>query len=257
MRLIPVMDLRDGVVVHAVKGERERYQPVESVLVDTAKPLAVARAFREKLRLSELYIADLDAIQGRGHHRALIAYLANQERMRLLVDAGAADVESALEVLDTGASKVIIGAETCTTLEALLSIRAAVPADRLVFSLDMRAGQLLSRCSQLAALSPLEALDSLHRAGWQEVILLDLARVGTKAGVDRALITEARRRFPELALLVGGGIRDSDELGDLNAMGVAGAMVATALHRGIITLQHIAALNRPVMLNVASPSSRR
>jgi phosphoribosylformimino-5-aminoimidazole carboxamide ribotide isomerase len=247
MRLIPVMDLRDGMVVHAVKGDRERYQPVESVLVDSDKPLAVARAFREKLRLSELYIADLDAIQGRGHHRALIANLANQERMSLLVDAGAADVKSALEVLNTGASKVIIGAETLVTWEALLSIRAAVPADRLVFSLDMRVGQLLSRCSQLAALSPLETLDSLHRAGWQEVILLDLARVGTEAGVDRELITEARRRFPELALLVGGGIRDSDELGDLNAMGVAGAMVATALHRGIITLQHIAALNRPVI----------
>jgi len=257
MRLIPVMDLRDGVVVHAVKGERERYQPVESVLTDTAEPLAVARAFREKLGLSELYVADLDAIQGRGHHRPLIAHLANQEGMNLLVDAGASDVESALEVLVTSTSKVIIGAETLASWEALQAIRAAVPAGCLVFSLDMRAGRVLSRCSQLAALSPLEALDSLHRAGWQEVILLDLVRVGTGAGVDRALIAEAQRRFPELALLVGGGIRDVTELSDLNAMGVAGALVATALHRGTITLQHIAMLNRSVMLNSAKPLGPR
>jgi phosphoribosylformimino-5-aminoimidazole carboxamide ribotide isomerase len=247
MRLIPVMDLRGGVAVHAIKGERKHYQPVASVLSDTADPLVVARAFREKLGLSELYIADLDAIQGHGDHRELIARLADQERMKLLVDAGAADVESALEILVTGANKVIIGAETLTTWEALQAIRAAVPAGRLVFSLDMRAGQILSRCSQLAASSPLEVLDSLHRAGWQEVILLDLARVGTGAGVDRALITEARQRFPELALLVGGGVRDANELGDLNAIGVAGVLVATALHRGTITLQHIAALNHPVI----------
>ena len=244
MRVIPVMDLRDGVVVHAVKGERERYQPVKSVLADTAEPLAVVRAFREKLRLQELYIADLDAIQGCGHHRALIDRLAHQGGMELLVDAGAADVESVLRVLATGASKVIIGAETLASWEALAAIRAAVPVHRLVFSLDMQAEKVLSRCPQLAALSPLEALERLKRTGWQEVILLDLVRVGTGGGVARALVTEARRKFPELALLVGGGVRDANELWNLKALGVAGVLVATALHQGTITPRHIAALTR-------------
>lgn len=246
MRLIPVIDLLAGVAVHAVKGERERYQPVMSVLSDTAEPAAVARAFRDKLGLQELYVADLDAIQGRGDHRALIAQLA-RERMRLLVDAGVTDGESARQILATGASKVIIGAETLATWEELQAIPAAVPADRLVFSLDMRGGQLLSRCPRLAASTPIEALEILHRAGWQEVILLDLARVGTEAGVDRALITEARRRFPEMALLAGGGLRDTNEIADLWAMGMAGVLLATALHRGAIGLPQIAALHASAM----------
>jgi phosphoribosylformimino-5-aminoimidazole carboxamide ribotide isomerase len=256
MRLIPVIDLRDGLVVHAVRGEREHYQPVESVLVDTAQPPAVARALHEKLGVSEFYVADLDAIQNRGHHQALIAELAHQEGLRLIVDAGATDVQSALKVLDTGASKVIIGAETLATWEALLSIRAAIPADRLVFSLDMRAGHLLSRCVELAASSPMDVLNRLHQAGWPEVILLDLARVGTSAGVDPAHITEARRRFPELALLVGGGIRDVNELTTLKAMGVAGVLVGTALHRGIVTRQHIQALDTPATPKATPPGPR-
>jgi len=235
MRLIPVLDLRDGLVVHAVKGERERYQPVESVLADTAEPLAVARAFREKLGLQELYIADLDAIQGRGHHQALIASLAQQGKMAPLVDAGVTDVERALELLAIGAGKVIIGTETLVSWEALVTICAAVPAQRLAFSLDMRAGQVLSRSPQLAALHPLEVLERLQQMGWQEVILLDLARVGTGVGVDRALIAEARRRYPELALLVGGGVRQASELWGLKELGVAGVLVATALHQGTIT----------------------
>src|SRR5512136_915884 len=98
------MDLRDGLAVHAVRGDRKEYRPVTSVLADTADPLDVARAFREKLGLSELYIADLNAIQGHGHHRALISRLAQQSGMRLIVDAGAADVASASQVLDAGAS---------------------------------------------------------------------------------------------------------------------------------------------------------
>lgn len=255
--MIPVMDLRGGLAVHAVKGERAHYRPVTGVLTGAAEPLAVARAFRDKLGLSELYIADLDAIQavgndpalrsGRavsGRHRAVIASLAHQEGMNLLVDVGAADVESALDILSMGAGKAIIGAETLTAWEMLFTIPAALPAARLVFSLDMQAGQVLSRCTQLAVLSPLDALDWLAQAGWCEVILLDLARVGTGAGVDQALIAEAQRRFPELALLAGGGVRDADELRRLKDMGVAGALVATALHQGAITIEHIAALSR-------------
>lgn len=245
MRLIPVLDLLDGVVVHAVKGEREHYRPVVSALVDTAEPLAVSGAFREKLGLVELYVADLDAIQGRGHHRALIARLASQEKMRLLVDAGTADVESALEVLAAGADKVIIGGETLATWKALLDIRAAIPAERLIFSLDMQAGRVISRCPELAALSPLQAIQRLQEAGWRELILLDLSRVGTGAGVDLALITEALQRFPKLVLLAGGGVRDANELNGLKAAGVAGALLATALHQGTITQQHVAALGHP------------
>ena len=85
MRLIPVMDLKDGLVVHAVRGERQRYQPVKSVLCPTAQPLDVALAFRDQLGLSELYIADLDAIQGSGDHRSLIAALVSRSASRRLM----------------------------------------------------------------------------------------------------------------------------------------------------------------------------
>ena len=242
MRLIPVMDLRDGLAVHAVKGAREQYRPVAGVLADTADPLDVARAFRKKLGLSELYIADLNAIQGHGHHQALISRLAQQSGMRLIVDAGAANVASALQVLDAGASQVIIGAETLPTWEMALAICAAIDPRHLIFSLDMRSGQVLSRCSQLAVSTPAEVLGLLNRANWREVILLDLSRVGTGTGVDEALIAEARRMFPQLMLLAGGGVRDASELADLRTAGVAGVLVATALHQGIITRQQIAAL---------------
>lgn len=246
MRLIPVMDLRGGLAVHAVSGERERYQPVKSVLADSANPLAIARAFRERLGLSELYIADLDAIQGCGHHRPLIATLARQESMKLLVDAGAADFQGVLDVIATGSHKAIIGSETLVNWEDLLYILSKIPADRLIFSLDMRDGQILTRCPELATLSPLGALENLHAVGVQEVILLELTRVGTGAGVDRYLITKARQRFPSLLLLTGGGIRDASDLNELEAIGISRVLVATALHRGIITRQHISELTRPL-----------
>jgi len=239
MRLIPVMDLKGGLAVHAVRGERQRYQPVKSVLSQTAQPLAIASAFRDQLGLSELYIADLDAIQGAGDHRSLIAALASQTGMQLLVDAGFADSQSAAEGLVNGATKVIVGSETLPDWETLDEILAILPSQRLIFSLDMRAGRILSLCGSLAEMHPIEALGHLRRWGWQEVILLDLARVGSAAGAGQELVREARQSFPELSLLVGGGVRDLAELEELQALGVDGVLLATALHTGALTRQQI------------------
>ncbi|MHA2372201.1 MAG: hypothetical protein ACXAEB_04245 [Candidatus Thorarchaeota archaeon] len=36
-RIIPVLDIIDGVVVHAVAGQREKYKPITSKIVDGLK----------------------------------------------------------------------------------------------------------------------------------------------------------------------------------------------------------------------------
>ena len=77
MRVIGVIDLKDGVAVHAVRGERQSYRPVRSGLVEGADPVDVARALRDRLGLRELYVADLDAIAGgEGHDETLRALAA-------------------------------------------------------------------------------------------------------------------------------------------------------------------------------------
>src|SRR5947209_7775724 len=62
MRIIPVLDLKAGLAVHAVAGDRAYYQPIRSILHQGSDPIGLARAYRDKLGLSDLYVADLDAI---------------------------------------------------------------------------------------------------------------------------------------------------------------------------------------------------
>ena len=89
MRVIPVIDLKSGAAVHAVRGQRERYRPLRSKLVAGSDPLRVARAVRGELGLDELYVADLDAIAGGPPHRDALAALAREARV--MVDAGVTD----------------------------------------------------------------------------------------------------------------------------------------------------------------------
>ena len=231
MRVVGVIDLKDGLAVHAVRGERERYRPVSSVLTDEdGDPLALARALRSELGLEELYVADLDAITGARSLSPAIGALAQEAN--LMVDAGVSEPERARELLALGARRVIVGTETLSGPDALDRLLAEIP--QVVLSVDLRDGRLLSPDPQLAGLPAPEAVARLHRPALREAIVLDLARVGSGAGTDVELIAELHAAFPGLELLAGGGVRDVDDLRALEAAGAAGALVATALHRGVI-----------------------
>jgi uncharacterized protein related to proFAR isomerase len=91
-------------------------------------------------------------------------------------------------------------------------------------------------------MEPMEALKHLHSAGWPEIVLLELKRVGSEAGADDILSTRAHSAFPELRLLIGGGISNPKQLLEFEAKGIAGVLAATAFHRGIIRAEHISAL---------------
>jgi phosphoribosylformimino-5-aminoimidazole carboxamide ribotide isomerase len=220
MRVVPVIDLQNGTAVHAVRGERERYRP-------RGDPLAIARGIRDALGLDELYVADLDAIEGRGDNHAVIRALVSEARV--MVDAGIGEPERARALLELGVERVIVGTETLPDAGAL---------DRLlpdaILSVDLRDGRALSPDPRLAGLPALDVVARLHRAALREVIVLDLARVGTRAGPDVGLIAQIHAAFPDIELLAGGGVRDAEDLHALSDAGAAGALVATALHRGVI-----------------------
>jgi phosphoribosylformimino-5-aminoimidazole carboxamide ribotide isomerase len=246
MRILPVIDLLGNRTVHAVKGERAHYKPIRSVLCNTSDPLEVAGAFRDRLGLNEIYIADLDAIQNRQllTHHNIIKNLASREKFDILLDSGISDIESISRRLELGIHKAVIGSETVTDWRVLEEIPAGTDRNRLVFSLDCRAGKIISKCRELASLSPLKALEHLHSSGWREIILLDLVRVGSGNGSNRSLAFEARTNFPDLTLFVGGGITGLEEIKELRSLGIDGVLVATILHQGIIGPQHLSALNR-------------
>ncbi len=232
MRVIPVIDLKGGVAVHAVRGDRERYRPLRSRIAEGSDPVRLTRAVRERFGLDELYVADLDAIGGDPGSADLVAALAREARV--LVDAGTATATAVAPLLELGVAGVVIGTESLPGAEAFRRLRAELPDAPLVLSLDLRAGQLLSPDPALNGMAAGDALACFVEAGAREAIVLDLARVGTGEGPDVTLLGELHARFPDVELLAGGGVRYAADLRALAGAGTSGALVATALHGGAI-----------------------
>jgi len=232
MKVIPVIDLRRGIVVHARLGRRAEYQPLQSRLCRGCDPIEVAQAF-EQLGFRELYVADLDAIMERKPDLRLYGGMTRGRRLSLMVDAGIDSPAAAMPLLDSGVSRVIIGTETLTSPDLVVSLVRHL-GNRVVISLDLMNRQLLSKSQELVQMQAVDAALYFQECGVIEAIVLDLARVGSNLGPDFELVREIHDRT-ELSVLVGGGVRDLQDLERLRALGADGALVATALHSGAIT----------------------
>lgn len=240
MRVIPVIDLKGGEAVHAVRGDRERYRPLRSRIAEGSDPLHLTRAVRDRFGLDELYVADLDAIGGGPGSPDVVAALAREAQV--MVDAGTATAAAVGKLLDLGVARVVIGTESLPGAEAFQRLRAELPDAPLVLSLDLRGGRLLSPDPALAGIAAVDALARLAEAGAQEAIVLDLVRVGSGEGPDVTLLDELHARFPKVELLAGGGVRHAADLRALAGAGTSGALVATALHGGAIGADELLAL---------------
>ena len=237
MKVIPVIDVLNGVAVHGIRGERERYQPLKSTLCRSADPLDIALTF-ESLGFSSLYLADLDAILGKSANFNIYRQIMTQTRLDLMVDAGIADITKAKKVLATEVSKIVIGSETLNSLDFLGQAVKAFGEDKVVVSIDLKKGKVLSVSEAIASMDAVSFAQKLRKIGVNQIIFLDLDRVGTEHGINLALLRSVLEKTG-VEVLVGGGVRSLQELEELRKLGVSGALVATILHNGKLEVDEL------------------
>lgn len=226
------MDLMGGQVVRAVRGERHNYRPIVSSLCASSEPLEIARAFLELYPFRTLYIADLDAIQGRGNHLDTVAEIrAAIPELEIWIDAGFNDAADTLPWVHLGA-RCVIGSESLPTINRAMQLLDAMSPEQAILSLDY---------SQDQARGPIDLF--ANSAPWPaRIIGMTLGRVGSYRGPDIALLQQLRAQAGERKVYAAGGVRDTHDLQALKSAGIAGALIASAIHDKHLTAQQLTAL---------------
>jgi len=230
MHIIPVIDIYQGQVVHAVRGQREHYQPVRSGLCAGSDPSTIVQAILNVYSFTTLYIADLDSIRDNTGNRRVIDQLQQQfPQLAFWLDAGKYKKEDLMGTYQDSITQVI-GSETGVTPDMLRDLTAYVP--ELVLSLDFKEGVFSgdTRLLQQPEIWP------------ENIIIMNLARVGLSEGPDIELLYKTNALSAGKNIYMAGGIRNVTDLQMLENTGVAGVLIATGLHTGQITRQDITAL---------------
>ena len=227
--MIFVMDLLDGVVVHAKRGEREKYVPIHrfSSIVTSSDPARVIETIKPK----EVYIADLNRLMSTGNNRPILKDLRTRNRdLRIMLDYGVNGMEDLKEAVDAEmADKFVLGTETIS-IELLEEASKSDIITDICISLDLFNNEVLTSDTRMK-IDPLQLIKELNKFPVRDVIVLELNRVGTKSGIDFEFLARAVE-LSEHDILCGGGVRNCEDVHKMAAIGVKGALVATAVHDG-------------------------
>lgn len=221
MQLIPVVDLKDGVVVHAKLGLRDAYLPLQSPLCSSSALDDVMAAFLTLHPFKTFYLADLNAITANGSHQGLIEQLLEKyPQLDFWVDSGYQAQPNALFARSN--YHAVLGSESYAD-DRLAALRRF--EKNFILSLDFSSQQ------------PLGSARLFNDVGlWPEkIIVMTLARVGSSAGVDIEKIHFYQQLAHGKTVIAAGGIRDKHDVFALQKIGISAALCASALHSGAIT----------------------
>ncbi|MFN3919585.1 MAG: HisA/HisF-related TIM barrel protein [Methylohalobius sp.] len=216
MELVPVIDLKGGQAVMAIRGQREHYRPLATPLCPDSNPVRVVSNFLALAPFSSLYVADLDAILGLADNGIIIERIQKSfPHLHLWLDRGWPPIEPSAHATP------VVGSES---LGQNWKLKLAMLQGPWILSLDFNENGFLGP----------ETL--LEEPTWwpSSVILMTMAKIGSRSGPDWPRLIAFKQRYPKTHWIAAGGICSPYDLTRLKALGISHALVASALHYGLI-----------------------
>ena len=214
--IIPSIDLENGQAVQLIGGKEKA--------LDAGAPLPLAKRFRIA---GEVAVIDLDAAIGRGSNSDIIKKLLPVAPCR--VGGGIRDVETAIQWLDAGAQKIILGTS------AKPEILSKLPAERVIAALDAENGEVVVEgWRKRTGKTILEQIAELkYLVGGFLVTFVE--KEGRLGGTAIEKVEQIVQAAAPAKVTIAGGITTAEEIAALDLLG-ADAQVGMAIYTGKLGL---------------------
>jgi len=223
--LIPSIDLMGGQIVQLVQGEKKglEFDDFEEWILRFSKyPL--------------VQLIDLDAAVGSGDNRALLRQFT--DRLPCQVGGGIRSVDSAKEILELGAQRVILGSTLVrngqSDAASAREFEQAFGADRLTFAVDSKNGRVaIKGWREMTTITPVAMMQSLEPY-CSAFLYTHIDTEGLLRGIPLEIVRRLRKTTAR-QLIVAGGIASTEEVQQLDELGVD-AVVGMAIYTGRMKL---------------------
>ena len=233
MIIYPAIDLIGGAVVRLHKGDFDKLTTYR------ADPVAVAKAYA-KAGSSWLHLVDLDGAKNPQNRQVtLIQEIINRSGLKVQTGGGIRSFYDVEALVNTGASRIVIGSLAVRDPKITKSIFAAFGTDRICLAADVvmvdgRFNIAVSGWQEASALGLYDFLERYIECGLRHVLCTDIDRDGTLTGCNRELYAAVKDRFPAIELQASGGV---SRLEDLRGLTCDGVIIGKALYEGRFTVQ--------------------
>ncbi len=237
MDLIVAIDIIDGQPVRLSQGA---YETKEAYGLD---PVAVAKAV-EGAGLSRLHLVDLDGAKaGKPKNLSVLEAIASKTTLTVDVGGGIRTAEDLDSVFNAGAAMANLGSIAVEASDLVFTWLERYGSDRLILAADSRDGVVKSRGWLDESSLTVEALiDAYLSRGLLHVTATDISRDGMLSGPSFDLYRTLMQGRPTMRLVASGGVSSLDDLRQLAALGLRGAIIGKAYYEGRFSLADLGIL---------------
>lgn len=229
MILLPAIDLKDGKCVRLQKGAFDTTHQVAEHAVDTAASFAAAGA-------RWIHMVDLDgARDGVRKNADKVAQVAKTSGLKVELGGGIRSMADLETVFSLGVERAVIGSAAVTDPE-FTAEAAERYGERIAVGVDTLDGIVkTSGWEKSSGLDYLEFAGRMEKINVKIIIFTDIATDGMLSGPSFKRLRELQKNYSG-RIIASGGVSNNQDLRELAAMGLYGAIIGKAYYARTVDL---------------------
>lgn len=230
MIILPAIDIIDGKPVRLYQGDYDKKEIVADDVFETAKSF-------EDMGAEYIHLVDLDgAKSGSSANHELVIKIAQMLNIPVELGGGIRSFETIKYLLDNGVSRVILGT-TAMEDEELLKKAIAEYGEKIAVGIDCKDGKVYGRgWLEGSNLDYIDFAKKMESLGVKNIIVTDISKDGTLEGPNVEMLKKLKETV-NIDITASGGIRDIQNIRDLNEIGLYGAITGKAIYAKTLSLE--------------------
>jgi phosphoribosylformimino-5-aminoimidazole carboxamide ribotide isomerase len=238
MKVYPAIDLLDGKCVRLSQGV------FASQKIYSNSPIDVALDF-EKQGCQFLHLIDLDgAKKGDIQQLVLIQQLLAATSLKVQIGGGIRTNTKIEQLLNAGADRIVVGSMAALEPNTVTKWLAQYGVNKLVLAFDVLLNKgmptvMISGWQEMSGMS-LWALLEIYENFNVEILCTDIACDGLLQGPNFELYAQCHQRFPNVSILVSGGVRSKEDIKQCSLLpNISGVVVGRALYENQLNMEDL------------------
>lgn len=241
IQVIPAIDIIDGKCVRLSRGDYSKCK------IYSSNPLDQAKIF-EDCGSKLVHIVDLDGAKASmPKNLKVLELIASKSRLDCEFGGGIKSRDSLCSSLNAGATRIICGSIACKEPQIFIEWLKEFGPDKILFGADLKNGvPAISGWLEQSNKGIDELLNNFIANGLKSSIVTDISKDGMLQGPSYHLYSELMKKFPTLDLVASGGISSSDDIRELDKMGIKSVIAGKAIYEGRISADELKLLNNVI-----------
>ncbi|HUU48422.1 MAG TPA: 1-(5-phosphoribosyl)-5-[(5-phosphoribosylamino)methylideneamino]imidazole-4-carboxamide isomerase [Nitrosopumilaceae archaeon] len=229
MKIIPAIDIMDGMVVRLYKGDPKQ----KTIYSDN--PIDIAKKW-EQNGADMLHIVDLDATLGIGSNLSIIKKIIQNVSIPIEVAGGLRDESIVMDIAQIS-TRVVLGTLAFKDKNTLKKLLRNLGPKKIVISVDHKDGEIVIHGWQTGTgIKLIDAIKDFLAMGFSEFLLTNVNRDGTLEGPDLKFLEQACN-LKHANIIASGGISNIQDVQDVQEKNSFGVILGKALYENKISIQ--------------------